>query len=124
MNEKITFDIHPSKKLQLKESAKKNKMSLSQYLNNIVIAYLENENNQIESESESEQNNSVKSDHEILKRIEDKLDYLLIHHNPPQHIENDIHSKLVSCIKSNKKHIGVLAMVEFMEIFPELRTAK
>ena len=124
MNEKISFDIHPSNKLKLKDIAKKENISLSVLVSTIVKDYLEiNNATKTQPVNITENATNTQYDASALQRIEDKLDYLLVQDKKPN-MKKDIYSKIINCVKANKQHIGVVALVELMDIIPELRPAK
>jgi hypothetical protein len=59
-----------------------------------------------------------------LKRIEDKIDLLLLQENKPADpLRNKgKHQEIVQCIQKNAQDIGAVALIELMDIIPELRS--
>ncbi|KPA15193.1 hypothetical protein MHK_004601, partial [Candidatus Magnetomorum sp. HK-1] len=58
------------------------------------------------------------------KRIEDKLDSLLLRENKPANpLKNKSkYQEIVKCIKENAQDIGAVALIELMDIIPELKS--
>ncbi|KPA16348.1 hypothetical protein MHK_003443 [Candidatus Magnetomorum sp. HK-1] len=111
MKKKVTFGTDPEKRSKLEDHAKQKNMNLTDVLNYILDCHFE----KVESLGDSEN---------ALKRIEDKLDLLLLQDSKPKKTAKNKgkYQEIVKCIKDNAQDIGAVPLIELMDIIPELKT--
>ncbi|KPA10725.1 hypothetical protein MHK_009070 [Candidatus Magnetomorum sp. HK-1] len=109
MKKKISFEIDSAMKLKLDDYTKKQNLNLTKALNYIISCHFE----KIEHGEENS-----------LKRIEDKLDSLLLQESKPKDsIKNkDNYQKIIQFIIKNAQNFEVIGLIELMDIIPELKT--
>jgi hypothetical protein len=108
MKPKVSFSTVPEKKLILEDYAKQKDMNLTEVLNYIIDCHFD----------------KVEHSENSLKRIEDKLDSLLLRNSKPNKPLNNKgkYQEIVKCIQDNAQDIGAVALIELMDIIPELKT--
>jgi hypothetical protein len=107
MKAKISFDIESAMKEKITEYAKQQNMTLTGVLNFIVNCHFDR----------------IDQSADTLKRLEDKIDTLLLQDNSQTKSNNkDNYQKIVKCIKDNAQNIGVVALIELIDIIPELKS--
>jgi len=113
MKKKVTFATE--KRSRLEDYAKQEDMNLTEVINYIIDCHFEN----IERSDKAESIDST-----ALKRIEDKLDSLLLQDSKPKKTVKNKgkYQEIVKCIKDNAQDIGAVALIELMDIIPELKT--
>jgi len=105
MKTKMSFDTETAMKEKIAEYAKQQNMTLTGALNYIVTNHFD----------------KIDNNADTLKRLEDKIDTLLLQGSRPLKDKGD-YQKIVTCIKNNAQDIGAVALIEFIDIIPELRT--
>ena len=107
MKKKVSFDIESAMKSRLDDYAKGQHMNLSSTLNYIIGCHFD----------------KVDHNEDTLNRIEDKLDALILKDNKPvKSLKNDgEYKKIVNCIQKNVQDIGAVALIELIDIIPELK---
>ena len=107
MKKKVSFDIESEMKSKLDDYAKRQNESFAGVLNYIINCHFD-----------------MIDDNNTLKRIEDKIDLLLLReNNPDDPLKNKgKYQKIVQCIKEHSQDIGAVALIELMDIMPELNS--
>ena len=107
MKKKVSFDIESEMRSKLDDYAKRQSLTLTGVLLYIINCHFDNMDNE-----------------DSLKRIEDKIDLLLLQENKPADpLKNKgKYQEIIQCIKENAQDIGAVALVELMDIIPELKS--
>ena len=108
MKAKISFDTETAMKTKIAEYARQQNMTLTGVLNYIVNCHFDR----------------IDQSADTLKRLEDKIDTLLLQDNRQTKNNNnkDNYQKIVKCIKDNSQDICAVALIELIDIIPELKS--
>ena len=107
MKAKISFDTETAMKEKIAEYAKQQNMTRTGVLNYIVNCHFDR----------------IDQSADTLKRLEDKIDTLLLQDNRQTKSNNkNNYQKIVNCIKDNSQDIGAVALIELIDIIPELKS--
>ncbi|KPA15270.1 hypothetical protein MHK_004521 [Candidatus Magnetomorum sp. HK-1] len=108
MKVKVSFSTAQEMKSKLEDYANQKDKNLTDVLNYIINCHFK----------------GIEHSENALKRIEDKVDSLLLRDsNPSKPVKNKgKYQETVKCIKNNAQDIGAVTLLELMDIIPELKT--